>query len=76
MQPNGTEGDATAWYPGSGYRGVGSGVVGLEWSGGYYWSASPYSATLGYGLGFNSGNVLPQGSSGRGNGFPVRCVQE
>ena len=47
-----------------------------EWNNGYYWSASPYLATNGYDLSFYSGRVSPQGSNNRGNGFPVRCVQE
>lgn len=43
---------------------------------GYYWSASPNSATNGYNLNFNSTNANPQNTNNRGNGFPVRCVQE
>ena len=66
----------TTWYPASGNRLVGSGAVSGEWSNGYYWSASPYSAANGYNLSFSSGNADPQSNSQRGNGFPVRCVQE
>lgn len=63
-------------YPASGYRNVGSGAMNNEGSNGYYWSASPNSATNGYNLNFNSGNVNPQNNNNRGNGFPLRCVQE
>ena len=63
-------------YPASGNRNVGSGAMNNEWNNGYYWSASPYNATNGYNLNFNSGNVNPQNNNQRGNGFPVRCVQE
>lgn len=45
-------------------------------SNGYYWSASPYNATNGYNLNFNSGSVNPQNTNQRGNGISVRCVQE
>ena len=47
-----------------------------EWNNGYYWSASPFSATHGYYLYFNSAYANPQNTSQRGSGFPVRCVQE
>lgn len=47
-----------------------------EWYNGYYWSASPYSATYGYYLLFYSAGASPQNTSRRGGGFPVRCVQE
>ena len=63
-------------YPASGNRNVGSGAVSNEWNNGYYWSASPNSVTNGYNLNFNSGNANPQNNNQRGNGFPVRCVQE
>lgn len=66
----------TAWYPASGSRGVGSGAMSYERGNGYYWSASPYSATDGYSLCFYSTSAYPRGTSQRGSGFPVRCVQE
>ena len=47
-----------------------------EWNNGYYWSASPHSATDGYSLYFNSSSAYPQHTNQRGYGFPVRCVQE
>ena len=43
---------------------------------GYYWAATPNGTTTGRNLNFNSANVNPQNSNNRGNGFPVRCVQE
>lgn len=54
-------GGGTSWY----YRG----------SGGYYWSGSLYSATLGRRLYFYSGGVYPQGYGNRFHGFAVRAVQ-
>ncbi|MCR5578682.1 MAG: hypothetical protein K6F74_05655 [Prevotella sp.] len=42
---------------------------------GNYWSRSLYSAANGRNLGFYSGGVYPQSSSGRFSGFPVRPVQ-
>ena len=66
----------TSWYPASGYRYVGSGAMYNERNYGYYWSASPYNTTNGYNLNFNSTNANPQNNNQRGNGFPVRCVQE
>lgn len=50
--------------------------MGGERSNGYYWAATPNGATNGRNLNFNSTNVNPQNSNNRGNGFPVRCVQE
>lgn len=47
-----------------------------EWNNGYYWSASPNSATYGYILYFYSTSAFPQITTQRGRGFPVRCVQE
>ena len=66
----------TTWYPASGYRLVGSGAMYFEWNYGYYWSASPSSAAIGYSLNFYSTYAYPQSTNQRGNGFPVRCVQE
>ena len=61
------------FFPASGYR-YGTGLYNRG-SGGYYWSASLYSAALGYNLGFNSGGVNPAGSYNRFGGFSVRAVQ-
>ena len=44
-------------------------------SGGYYWSSSWYSSSIGYYLYFNSGNVDPQNYNNRYYGFSVRAVQ-
>lgn len=44
-------------------------------SNGNHWSSSPNSATNGYNLNFNSGNVNPSNNNNRANGFPVRCVK-
>ena len=60
----------------SGYRDVGSGAMSHEGSSGYYWSASLYDATTGSYLDFYSGSVATHRSSPRGNGFPLRCIQE
>ena len=67
------QGNATAGA--SGNRSVDSGAMGNEGSVGYYWSASPYSATYGLYLNFYSVDVVPQSSSFRGNGYPLRCIQ-
>lgn len=45
-------------------------------SDGYYWSASRYSGSSGYSLGFSSGNVKPQDNGVRRYGFSVRAVME
>ena len=66
----------TSWYPAAGYRNVGSGAMYYVGSNGYCWSASPYDATYGYYLYFNSGSVNPQYTNQRGYGISVRCVQE
>ena len=44
-------------------------------SGGYYWSSSLYSSTLGRNLYFGSGYVNPQFNFNRYNGFSVRAVR-
>lgn len=41
---------------------------------GYFWSATPISAAVSYGLDYNSGGVNPQGGSNKGYGYSVRCV--
>ena len=56
--------------------GVGNGTTwGNRGSGGYYWSASFYSARYAYSLYFYSGGVDPQDCNYRYNGFAVRAVQ-
>ena len=42
---------------------------------GFFWSASPYDAKNGGCLVFDSSNLIPNISSDRANGLPVRCVQ-
>ena len=62
------------FWPAAGCRSISSGALGNDGSG-YYWSASPDSSN-GYCLPFFDGDVTPAVSSGRSNGFSVRCVQE
>ena len=64
------------WFPATGYRSVSSGALSSVGSGGYNWSATPSSATSGFGLNFFSTSVNPSSSSNRGYGFPVRCLSE
>lgn len=64
------------WFPAAGYRYSGVGSMSNVGGGGNYWSASPYSETSGYYLGFYSGSVLPANILNRAYGFSVRCVQE
>lgn len=64
-----------ALIPASGNRNNSNGGLNNVGSNGYYWSASPNSATNGYNLNFNSTNVNPSNNNNRTNGFPVRCVR-
>ena len=61
------------FFPASGLRG-GSGL-GNRGTRGYYWSASLYSAAIGYYLYFSSGGVNPASHDSRFYGFSVRAVQ-
>jgi len=61
------------FFPASGYR-LGTGLY-FRGSYGYYWSASLYSQTNGYNLGFSSGGVNPASSYSRFYGCSVRAVQ-
>ena len=61
------------FFPASGYRNGTS--LNLRGSGGYYWSASLYSAANGYYLHFYSGGVNPADYYSRYYGFSVRAVQ-
>ncbi len=72
------EGDnaPTAWYPASGLRDFSNGALGYGGSDGYYWGASPVSASNGRDLGFHGGYVNPMNRNSRGYGFPVRPLQE
>ena len=63
-------------FPASGFRNSIDGSLSYVGRAGYYWSASPSSASYGYNLGFDSSEVSPSGSfSGRAYGLPVRCVK-
>ena len=61
------------FFPASGRR-LGTSLDGRG-SGGFYWSASLYSAAYGYDLSFNSSSVYPANGNSRFNGFSVRAVQ-
>ena len=63
-----------ALIPASGNRNNNNGTMNNVGSNGNYWSSTPNSATNGYNLNFNSGNVNPSNNNNRTNGFPVRCV--
>lgn len=69
--PNGN----TVFLPAAGYRG--SAGVGDVGSYGYYWSSTPYSNGVNdaYDVYFYSGNMNPQGSNYRYNGFSVRLAR-
>jgi uncharacterized protein (TIGR02145 family) len=62
------------FFPAAGYRLDSSGVLENVGSGGGYWSGTPQSTVLGYGMGFNSGSVTPSGSYDRTYGFSLRLV--
>ena len=63
-------------FPASGYRSNYDGSVSYVGAYGSFWSASPYNASYGYSLIFNSSVVNPSNSYNRAYGLPVRCVQE
>ena len=65
-----------ALIPASGNRNNSNGGLNIVGGNGYYWSASPGSATNGYYLYFYSTNVYPSYNGSRAYGFPVRCVRE
>ena len=70
---------STTWYPASGYRYGLDGGFGSVGSGGYYWSASPYSSNSrgAYRLYFDyGGGVNPSSNDDRARGLSVRCLQE
>ncbi len=62
--------------PASGLRNISNGALNNGGSNGYYWGASPVSATNGRNLNFNGSNVNPMNNNNRGYGFPVRPLQE
>ena len=67
-----------AFYPAVGYRYGGNGQI---YNIGYYccvWSSSPYNSSSSFAnyLGAINEGVGPTSATGRGHGFPVRCVKE
>ena len=67
------------FYPASGYRAYGSGILDRVGLTGCAWSGSSYSASgmNGSGLVFSSSDLNPEvGYGSRAHGFPVRCVHE
>lgn len=63
------------YFPASGFRYSSSGTLGNVGSGGYDWSASPYSSSNGHFLYFNSSYWCWNNDSWA-RGFPVRAVAE
>ena len=65
------------FYPATGYRYDGSGLLYNVSTLGYSWSDSPAGATsvTGSYLDFDSSSVNPEYGNHRSFGFPVRCVQ-
>ena len=68
-----TDGSA---FPASGYRKSRDGSLNYVGTDGYYWSASPGSASYGYILYFYSSSVNPSSNNGRAFGLSVRCVKD
>lgn len=73
---NFTTGSVTTYWQACGYRHHTIGSLIYVGSGGYYWSAGPYSDTDGRYFDFHSSGVSPWSSSYRANGFSVRPVSE
>lgn len=73
---NGYNAGETDFWIAGGYRSWSDGSLDDVGSGGFYWSAGPYSNTNGCGLGFYSSLVNPQGYNCRAYGFSVRPVSE
>ena len=71
-----TTNNVETYWQACGYRAYDSGSLSYDGTYGYYWSASPYSASGGYYLYFGSGRVRPQSNSRRAYGFSVRPVSE
>ena len=69
--------DETIWYPCSGCRNYSDGYVSDDSHSGYSWSCSPDgNSSACYMSFFYNGDVFPLDSYYRGNGYPVRCLQE
>ena len=64
------------WYPATGLRDWSSGTLSYVGSYGYYWSATPGSATHGRYLGFSATGVYPNHTGNRAGGFAARCLSE
>ncbi|WP_455590656.1 hypothetical protein [Bacteroides sp.] len=66
------------WFPASGYRHHGTGVLNSVSSGGWLWSSSPDASgsTNGSNLNFNSTTINPRNNNNRAYGFVVRCVSQ
>ena len=63
------------FLPAAGYRSYSNGGLYNAGSGGYYWFGSPYSASNGYTLDFDSTFLDTSDSDLRAYGFSVRCVK-
>ena len=61
-------------FPASGLRNSSSGLFAVVGSRGFCWMSTPYGATDGYSLHFNSDYVGPSNAGSRSDGFPVRCL--
>lgn len=66
---------ANVFFPASGLRSNSSGTLGSVGSGGYSWTATPYSTDSGRYLFFDSGSTY-WSNTGRALGFAVRAVAE
>jgi hypothetical protein len=74
---NGYNWGTNAVYPAAGNRSNSSGSLYRVGTGGYYWSASPYSSASGTSLLlFDSGTVYVFNNAHRASGLSVRCSQE
>jgi len=67
---------ATINFPASGIRSYNGGSLYYVGFYGFYWSAVPYNAGIGWGLYFNSGVVGPLNDNNRSYGFAARPVSE
>ena len=68
--------NATIFFPASGFRDYSDGSLSGVGSGGYYWSAVPYSRVYCCSLNFGGSDVRPQNYDGRSYGFAARPLSE
>ena len=69
--------DATGnYFPASGYRGDGSGVLASVSSYGGYWSFAPYSQANARNMGVSAGSVYPLNNDNSASAFAVRPCRE